>query len=203
MKKRIILLLMFIFIPFSVSADSDNNISLDEQVQTIVESQGIENKSDINQWSFETSLTFPLHQIYMAQFGYKIVPKSEFLIGPCFQNWKDEVEAKGRAHAYTLLLGYRQYIWKNLHGEIELFPAYNSFRSSVNNKVYNGFELWVEYMIGWKLNFKIKNIPLYIIPQPAIGHAVYLQNIWPGLSESTFRQNSIMFVPQLIIGINI
>jgi hypothetical protein len=155
-------------------------------------------------WALETSLTFPIAvQIYMAQFAYHIGENSEFLFGPCFQNWKDQGEAKGRAHAYTLVLGYRQYFWKNLHAEAELFPAYNSFDSSVDGKTYNGFEVWIEYRVGWKFEFEVGGRTLFITPQPGLGHALYLQKIWPGLNASTYRQGSLAFIPQILLGLEL
>jgi hypothetical protein len=153
-------------------------------------------------WALETSLDYPFAaQIYMAQFAYRLGENSEVLFGPCFQNWKDQGEAKGQAHAYTLIVGYRQYFWRNFHAEVELFPAYNSFDSRVDGKTYNGFETWIEYRVGWKFEFKIGDYSLFITPQPGIGHALYLQNIWPGLNASTYRLNSLTFVPQLLFGI--
>jgi hypothetical protein len=152
-------------------------------------------------WALETSLDFPIAvQIYMAQFAYRIGENDELLFGPCFQNWKDQGEAKGQAHAYTLILGYRHYFWKGLHAEVELFPAYNSFDSSVDGRTYGGFETWIEYRVGWKFKFSLGDVRLFITPQPGLGHALYLQKLWPGMSEATYRQDSLTFVPQILLG---
>ena len=127
----------------------------------------------------------------------------ELLVGPCYQNWKDQGEARGRAHAYTIILGYRHYFWKGLHAEVELFPAFNVFDSSVDGKTYEGFETWIEYRIGWKIPFKLAGCSFSLTPQPGLGHALFIQKIWPGLSEATYRQNSLQFVPQVILGIEL
>jgi hypothetical protein len=40
----------------------------------------------------------------------------------------------------------------------------------------------------------------YLNLQPGLGHAIYLENIWPGLSRDAYNKNSLMFVPQLVTG---
>jgi hypothetical protein len=150
----------------------------------------------------ETSLTFPIVNIYMAQLAYQFKGNNELLFGPCLQYWTDQGEAKGSAHAYSLLFGYRKYIYKQIHLEAQLFPAYNVFNSTIDGNTYKGFELWSEYRIGWKFQFKAGDYSIYLIPQPGFTLALYLENIWPGMSESTYRQNSILFVPQVILGLN-
>lgn len=153
--------------------------------------------------SIETSLTFPVVQIYMAQFGFLINENNTFLIGPCFQNWKDQADAKGRAQAYTLIVGYRYYPKKNLNFEIELFPAYNKFNSTISGQTYNGFEVWSEYRMGWKYDFTIKKRNFYVIPQPGFSYGLYMQNIWPGLKRDSWRKGTLTFVPQIIFGVRL
>ncbi len=150
-------------------------------------------------WSIETSLTFPIVKIYMVQISCPLSDHTNLLLGLCYQNWKDQGEAKGCAHAYTFILGCRQMIGERANIEIELFPAYNSFISSVDSAVYNGFETWIEYRAGYKFDLNDK---FYIIPQPGLGHALYLQNIWPGMNRDTYMKNSLMFVPQITVGSN-
>lgn len=75
-------------------------------------------------WAAEASLTFHIVRIYMMKFSYKYSDRVELGIGPAFQNWKNEDESFiGQANAYTLLLSYRYYFWRNFNVEIELWPA--------------------------------------------------------------------------------
>ena len=155
-----------------------------------------------NRWALETSLTFaPAAQIYMLKASYQLSGKSELGFGPAFQNWKNTNKVPmGQANAYTLLLSYRYYFWKNFHVELELWPAYNHFNSFVDGKTYKGLELWVEYKVGYKAAIT-KN--LYINFQPGIAHGLWMQNRWPEFKEDStkeFIKRSIIFVPQILVG---
>jgi hypothetical protein len=152
-------------------------------------------------WSLESSITFPIARIYMIKACYQFSEKSELGFGPAFQNWKNtDTSPLGRANAYTLLLSYRYYFWRNFNTEIEFWPAWNHFNSFVDGKTYRGPELWVEYKVGFKWDFARQ---LYINIQPGIGHAIWLKRDWPGVDKKPYRQfvkGSVIFVPQLLVG---
>lgn len=158
--------------------------------------------TDQNRWSLETSLTFPpAAQIYMLKASVRVSESSEWGFGPAFQNWTNTDKAPmGQANAYTLLLSYRHYFWRNFNVELELWPAYNHFKSHVDNQTYKGFELWVEYKVGYKWNLTGN---LYINLQPGFAHGVWLQNKWPGMKADTtldLVKSSFVFVPQIMLG---
>jgi|GEM_PF-838316 len=155
-----------------------------------------------NRWALETSLTFaPAAQIYMLKASYQLSGKSELGFGPAFQNWKNTNNVPmGQANAYTLLLSYRYFFYKNFHVELEFWPAYNHFNSFVDGKTYKGLELWVEYKVGYKVNLTDS---LYINFQPGLAHGLWMQNKWPDSKDDTymdFLKNSIVFVPQVLVG---
>lgn len=151
--------------------------------------------------SIETSLTFPMARIYMLKSSYKYSDRVDLGIGPAFQNWRNYDKApRGQTHAYTLLLSYRNYFWRNFNVEIELWPAWNYFDSFVDGKTYRGPELWAEYKLGYKWNFSQH---FYLIFQPGIGHAVWVQQDWPNVKKrpyAEFVKGSIIFVPQVFLG---
>jgi len=156
-----------------------------------------------NKWSMETSLTFaPAAQIYMLKASYQLSGKSELGFGPAFQNWKNtDKEPMGQANAYTLLLSYRYFFYKNFHVELEFWPAYNHFDSFVDGKTYKGLELWVEYKVGYKVNLTNN---LYINLQPGLAHGLWMQHKWPEFKDYTTMdliKNSLVFVPQILVGL--
>jgi hypothetical protein len=156
-----------------------------------------------NKWSMETSLTFaPAAQIYMLKASYQLSGKSELGFGPAFQNWKNtDKEPMGQANAYTLLLSYRYFFYKNFHVELEFWPAYNHFDSFVDGKTYKGLELWVEYKVGYKVNLTNN---LYINIQPGLAHGIWMQHKWPEFKDYTTMdliKNSLVFVPQILVGL--
>lgn len=153
-------------------------------------------------WSIETSLTFPMARIYMLKFSYRHSDRAEIGFGPAFQNWKNTDESFiGQANAYTLVLSYRYYFWRNFNAEIEFWPAWNHFNSFVDDKTYKGPELWVEYKVGYKWDFAQR---FYLNIQPGIGHALWLQQDWPGVDKKPygeFVKGSVIFVPQVLVGL--
>ena len=157
--------------------------------------------SSENRWSLETSLTFPMVRIYMLKIFYEYSDRVELGFGPAFQNWKNTDESFiGQANAYTLVLSYRYYFWKNFNAEIEFWPAWNHFNSFVDGKTYKGPELWVEYKVGYKWDFAQR---FYLNIQPGIGHALWLQQDWPGVDKKPygeFVKGSVIFVPQVLVG---
>lgn len=161
-----------------------------------------QNPAKQKKWSLETSLTFaPAAQIYMLKASYQISEKSELGFGPAFQNWKNTDKVPmGQAHAYTLLLSYRYYFWKNFHVELEFWPAYNHFNSFVDGITYKGLELWVEYKVGYKVNLTNS---LYINLQPGLAHGLWMQNKWPEFKDDNYMEfikKSFVFVPQILVG---
>lgn len=170
-----------------------------------ISTSNAQNLIDQKKYSIETSLTFaPFAKIYMLKTSFRISKHNELGFGIAFQNWKNGTKSpRGQAHAYTLLISYRYYIWKNLHVEVEFWPAYNQFKSYTDNKIYKGLELWVEYKIGYKFNFKKNN--LYLNLQPGLAHGIWMQNKWPEFKNYSTKEmikNSLVFVPQILFGMN-
>ena len=155
-----------------------------------------------NPWSIETSLSFPpAAQIYMLKASYALSESSYLGFGPAFQNWKNtDKQPLGQANAYTLLLSYRYFFYRKFHLELELWPAYNHFQSFADGKTYKGFELWVEYKVGYRADISRH---LYINIQPGLAHGLWMQNKWPEFRDYSFSdlvKNSLVFVPQIMIG---
>lgn len=147
-----------------------------------------------DKWAVGISVSYPLGaQIYMVQLSYSVYQSGDILFGVAYQDWKND---RGQTNAYTLLLGYRQFFWEGLHAEIELWPAYNPFESSVDGKTYKGFELWTSLRVGYRFDFDIRANSYFVLVQPSIGFGVARQNPWPCKHED----DGPTFEPQLIMG---
>ena len=147
---------------------------------------------DSPEWSVASSLTYPIAKIYQVHISYNPGGNHEYFFGPAYQNFKS---GSITSHAITLILVYRYYVWRNLHLEAELWPAYNPMYSDVTESTYRGVELWGEIKIGYKLSF-YRN--LFIQPAPGIGFGILRTNKPPDFNEGI---NSPIFVPQLLIGL--
>jgi hypothetical protein len=144
-----------------------------------------------SRWSMGVSLTYHIVRIYPVHVNYRHSERSEVFFGPAYQGWES---GNLTADGYTLLLGYRHYLWRNFHAELELWPAWNRLHSSVTDARYPGWELWAEPKIGYKLNLG-RN--LYLHPNPGIGFGIFRTNRPPGFADEV---DSPIFVPQLILG---
>ena len=146
------------------------------------------------EWSVASSLTYPIAKIYQVHISYNPGGNHEYFFGPAYQNFKS---GSITSHAMTLILGYRYYVWRDLHLEAELWPAYNPMYSDVTESTYRGVELWGEIKIGYKLSF-YRN--LFIQPSPGIGFGILRTNKPPKFNEDI---SSPIFAPQLLIGLKL
>lgn len=165
-------------------------------VRAFAENEGISSIKPDQHWGVGTSISYPMADIYMIQGSYSPGESSDILCGAAFQNWEND---QGRANAYTLLLGYRRYLWRGFHTEAELWPAYNPFQSAVDGKTYAGLELWMSLRMGYKFDFKAIGNEFYILAQPSIGFGVIRGNPWPDKD----KDDKAVFEPQVIVGIKL
>lgn len=145
-------------------------------------------------WGVGISLTYPLAPIYEAQLSYSPWNGGELLTGFAYQNWEND---QGTSHAYTLLAGYRQYVWQGLHLEVELWPAWNPFLSKLDGKTYDGLELWTSLRVGYRLAARLGGREYFLLAQPSMGFGVARQNRWPDMGRGF---SDAVFEPQAILG---
>lgn len=143
------------------------------------------------EWSIATSLTYPIARIYQVHISYNPGGNHEYFFGPAYQNF---TSGSITSNALTLIIGYRYYVWKNLHIEVEMWPAYNPMFSNITELHYRGVEIWGEFKIGYKFSL-LRN--MFIQPSPGIGFGILRTNKPPNFSTDI---KSPIFAPQLIIG---
>jgi len=160
----------------------------------VVHDSALAQDNNSPEWSVATSLTYPVARIYQVHISYNPGGNHEYIFGPAYQNFKS---GSITSNAVTLILGYRYYVWKNLHLEVELWPAYNPMYSDVTESYYRGVELWGEIKIGYKFSFYRNQ---FIQPSPGIGFGILRTNKPPKFNEDI---NSPVLAPQLIIGLKI
>ncbi|MBN1859659.1 hypothetical protein JW848_10735 [Candidatus Bipolaricaulota bacterium] len=144
-----------------------------------------------SRWSVGVSLTYPIARIYQALINYRLGEISQVFFGPAYQNFQS---GSITSNAYTLIVGYRHRLWKDLHGEIELWPAWNRMYSSVTDTYYPGWELWAEVKVGYTFHLT-RNLYLHVAP--GIGFGIFRTNPPPRFEEDI---RSPSFAPQIILG---
>lgn len=150
-------------------------------------------------WGVEVSPTFLLAPIYMVQATWSAWRYGDMVVGYGFQHMTSNSRGAGQTHGHSLLLGYRQFIWKGINLELQAWPTYDRFQSYVDGRVYPGVELWCEAYIGYRFDFVARHTTFYILPQPGIGWGMYRSNKWPRFADA--KQYEL--VPQLLFGVRL
>ena len=139
--------------------------------------QNVDDKSDYKH-SIETSPMSPFMQmagagIWGIKYDYAFDQKNELKLGIAYMNIHF---AEGNTNSPALILGYRRFLWKKLYAEYELWPCYDEFYEANENKYYKGFDLWNEFRLGYQINFKIKEFPMFVNVAWPFGFGLYSSN---------------------------
>lgn len=134
-----------------------------------------------------TALEFSPVMVPVGFYGFRLVhavaADGNVMVGYMYQNFTNDW---GQSHAHTVLLGYQHFIWRGLHGEVELWPAYNRWRSSVDDQVYPGFEVWGEGRVGYRVDVRTFGRRWYVLPQVLFGTGIWREASPPGPENGTF-----------------
>ena len=133
--------------------------------------------------SIESSPLMAYFHYYAVRCNRSMTDNGDLLLGFAYLNtkWADQ----GRLHAYTLLTGYRYYLWRGLHAEYELWSAYDPFESSVDGKTYKGVDFWHAVRAGYRFMFDCGSFDPYIIFQVEVGRGLKRFNKWPEYKNHT------------------
>jgi len=140
----------------------------------------------------------PLVNIYGIHYIYQFSPKDEFITGFSYMSIKKE---SGTTHSPALILGYRRFLWKNFHVEYEIWPCYDDFYEKNEKKYYSGFDLWNEFRVGYRFDFKAKEIPLYANIQWPFGFGLYSSNKPQSFIDEVKADPYFYHMPMLFLGI--
>ena len=137
--------------------------------QTSIHSQTTKNSNEdtYSRHSIDFSPFTPLGDVYSLQYNYRFSKNDELITGLSYVNIK--YKDVGNNSAPGVILGYRRFLWKNLHVQYELWPGYDNFYEQNEDKHYKGFQLWNEFRLGYQFNFKIKSQETYITLQWPLG----------------------------------
>lgn len=148
--------------------------------------------------AIEASPMSPFMRIYVIQYSYQFAPQNDLMLGLSYMNIQFD---DGETHAPGLIVGLRHYLWKGLHVEYQLWPAYDWYYEKHEDKYYAGFELWNEGRIGYRFDIKLTpQTSLYLTPQWALGFGVYGGNKPESFKEEV-RDNPYFGAPLLFAGI--
>jgi hypothetical protein len=145
----------------------------------------------------EASPLSPVMNIYGVLYSYGITRNDYLVGGPVYMRIKYDF---GNTNAWALIVGYRRYLWKNLHIEYQLYPTYDDFYESVEKIVYPSFDLWNEFRLGYRCDFKIKQAPLYMNIQWPLGFGLYASNKPESFKKAENEDRFFYFPPMIFLG---
>lgn len=146
--------------------------------------------------TIEISPIATIAKIYAVQYAYNFSPNNELIAGLAYGNIQYPF---GAANSPTVILGYRRYVWDKMSIEYQLWPAYNMFYSNVDQKFYNGAELWNEFRAGYRFDYSILGVPSFVGLQGVCGFG-----LWPGNKPEAFLQQMakepLFIYPNIMLG---
>lgn len=96
-------------------------------------------------------------------------------------------ETEGRFADYSVVTGYRQYLWKGLHVEYSQTTGLGVLQNHVTTgKTYRSFDWAATGSVGYK--FEFADNMLYIIPQFGVERVLYKSNPWPIYQDKTLTK---------------
>lgn len=167
---------------------------LSAQAQKYGENTKIQHRHSIDIFPFA-----PLIDIYGIHYIYQLTPKDELIIGFSYMNIK--FDGIGETNSPALILGYRRYLWKNLHVEYEIWPSYDDFYEYNEKKYYSGFDIWNEFRIGYIFDFKVSNLPFFVNVQWPFGFGLYGSNKPDSFWEFEKENKFFYFPPLIFVGL--
>jgi hypothetical protein len=153
---------------------------------------------------------------YEFHIGYKLTPKDR--IGIKVATWKmfapmgmpipeqlkfDEANFyPGRLRESGLGFTYQRLLWKGLFATAEVLPQLKTYIDKNDKKIGDGFKLYTSYHLGYHISF-FKN-RVYVEPQIHCNYWPIDTNTPQSFKEvdSKWKNNYILFEPNLYIGVN-
>ena len=194
--------ILIIGLGFSTIKAQESKIKLDNGSSTdssIVFSKQQNIQEQEYRQGFVTSTVAPFIGIYAIAYFHEIKSinntRGDILFGAAHQNQKTD---DGKFNGISLVIGYRQFLYKKLCITEMFYPNYNHFLSSINGKTYIGFDGFNEISLGWEFKFKLTNkVSMVLTPQFTYGQALFRTNPWPRHKEELQK----IFFPDVYIGI--
>ena len=115
---------------------------------------------------------------YLLFYGYRLSQKDRIFVE--FNTWKyseplgtyghSEEFYPGYVRAYGVGIGYQRFHWKGLFTSVSATPFIKQYYDMDNNKIQNGFQLYLQLIAGYRFEFFKK----YFFLEPA-----YALKYWP------------------------
>jgi len=144
---------------------------------------------------------------YVVQYERMVGLKNEFIVGLYDINNNSNLEYPGDYQLILPILGYRRYLWKGLHLEYSLLPGYAKYNDTIRKEISKSFEIWNEFHLGYRFQFEVFKVHLFLSPQILLGFNLFKGNQPESFKiiddkKSNFYPNKIYIYPNINFGIS-
>ena len=204
MKKKFIFALL-IYVILSMSVSSQDQVGKD--TEPLTKSKDITWRHSVGSSLFmlgNFSDDKPCY--YQLNFGYKLTSKDIINLeaitwtyrAPMGNGGYSEPKYPGKVRGFGIGIGFQHFWWKNLYTTVQATPFIQQFYGSNNNKIQNGFLLYLKVLIGYRFEFFNKRF--FIEPAYGIKYWPVNTNLPAAFSEIEKGYNNYYFEPSLHFG---
>jgi|AntAceMinimDraft_9_1070365.scaffolds.fasta_scaffold54057_2 hypothetical protein len=158
-KKVLSAIIIFFWIQNLIAQPNDTIITENGTVLTPIEDSLAENKLHRN--AIELC---PFVEVNILQYNRTISANDQLIFGFIYYNPSvmNAFEYPGDMKSFSVEIGYRRFLWKNLNFEFDVVPSYVSCYEANEEKTYNGLNLVSELRIGYQFDFSILKNSFFI-----------------------------------------
>ena len=146
-----------------------------DSVSVHIEKQDINRRHSIGSSLFLLGNFGPGDPVYFFQlnYGYQLTQKDFIIVEaitwtyyePLGTYGSSEELYPGKVRACGVGLGYQRFLWKNFYTTVEPTFFLQQFYDTDNNKIQKGFQLYLQFIVGYRFEFFKKRIFI----EPAYG----------------------------------
>ena len=156
--------------------------------------------------SVSTDPLLPLFNSFAIIYEYGKKPRSSLILGLWYgkttETYPKLLKYPGYAVNISPIFAYRQYLWKKLHLEYQLYPGFTKYYENIEDKYYRSFNLFNEFRVGYKFVFQISKLPILLNLQIPVGFTIFDSNE-PATFKTVRKQDPIFYIfyPNIYLGI--
>ncbi len=185
---------------------SQNPTTIDSDT-TQIEKKDTYRRHSIGSSLFVLSNFFPdPADFYQLSYGYQFTRKDKIIVEaitwtyyePLGTYGSSEEMYPGKVTAYGVGLGYQRFLWKKSFASVVASPFMQKFYDSDDNNIQNGFQLYLQFILGYRFEFFNKR--LYFEPAYALKYWPVNTNFPESFEEIESGGSTYKFEPSMNFG---
>jgi len=144
---------------------------------------------------------------FQLNYGYRLTPKDNIVAEAITWTYWEPLGTygssdefyPGKVKAYGIGLGYQRFLWKNLFTTAEPTFFLQQFYDSDNEHIQNGFQLYLQFILGYRFEFFKKRI--FVEPAYALKYWPVNTNVPASFEATENGTPKYKFEPSLNFGI--